>query len=296
MGGTPTTNHEARCEGESAAGFFFICSVHIISSLPMKKLFPLIFLFLLPISICAQRPFFTDDADVADHGKFHVELGNQLSSLQRTSFPARMQNGFDALLAFGIFRNAEISFDAPFLTLINHRNNPPPHTSGIGDSTFSFKYNFHKEAEKSAVPALSATFSVQFPTGDENRSLGSGVCDYAFNFIAQKTIAGKNTLRVNAGMILAGNTLDGALGFKAHGVIFSGGVSFVREFTKKLQLGAEITGAAPSNFQLNAGQLQFQIGGNYQISKHQTFDFGLINGRFAASPHYALQLGTSIDF
>jgi len=49
----------------------------------------------------------------------------------------------------------------------------------------------------------------------------------------------------------------------------------------------ELTGAVTSNFQLSKGQLQALAGGNYAIRKNLTLDFGLVAGRFAASPGQA---------
>ncbi|MGI8466921.1 MAG: hypothetical protein ACR2N3_00525 [Pyrinomonadaceae bacterium] len=266
-----------------------------------NSLLPQTAFLLLTILFCVadfwgQRPFVTDNAEVTDKNKFHAEFGNQLNWLQHSAFPVKKQNGFDALAAYGVFKNAEVSFDAVILSLFNDRSKSPRVVSGFGDSTLGFKYNFHQESENSRLPAMSASFIVQFPTGDASRSLGSGVTDYALNFVAQKTLSEKYTLRVNAGTIFAGNTLNGVLGFKARGVIFTGGSSLVRKINDKLQLGAEVSGAVPNNFQLNAGQFQFQTGGNYRIRKKQTLDFGFIAGHFAASPRYSLQLGTSIDF
>ena len=261
----------------------------------MKKLFFLVF-FVCSFNVFAQQPFVTDNADVTDEGKFHFEFANQINALQRSAFPTKEQNSSLFGFYYGIFKNAEISFTSPLIVLVNDKNNPPHLIDGVGDSSLSFKYNFRKESESSKLPAMTVSASVQFPTGNSARSLGSGVRDYGFNFVAQKTYFEKYTFRANAGTILAGNTLNGVLGFKAHGVIFSGGTSVVRKINEKLQLGAELTGAVPNNFRLNAGQLQTQFGGNYQVRKNQTFDFGFIVGRFAASPRFGLQLGTSIDF
>jgi len=38
------------------------------------------------------------------------------------------------------------------------------------------------------------------------------------------------------------------------------------------------------------------IGGNYALSKKMTFDFGIVGGRYAASPRVGVQLGISVDF
>ena len=113
----------------------------------------------------------------------------------------------------------------------------------------------------------------------------------------KKPFGEKNVFRVNAGYLFAGNTVNGLLGISSvRGKVFTGGASYVRKINDKLQLGGEITGAVTNNFQLSNGQLQTQFGGNYQIGKKTTFDFGVIAGRFSASPHFGLQLGFSHDF
>jgi hypothetical protein len=50
------------------------------------------------------------------------------------------------------------------------------------------------------------------------------------------------------------------------------------------------------NFRLDKGQLQGLIGGNYAVKKNLTFDFGVIAGKFAASPRVGAQLGISVDW
>jgi hypothetical protein len=42
--------------------------------------------------------------------------------------------------------------------------------------------------------------------------------------------------------------------------------------------------------------LQEQIGGNYEVGKGLTVDFGAIGGQAIGSPHYGFQLGFSKDF
>jgi hypothetical protein len=137
---------------------------------------------------------------------------------------------------------------------------------------------------------------VQAPTGDETKQLGTGLTDYYVNGIIQKSLPKDIKLRLNGGIVFAGNTVNGVLGLKARGRVFTGGGSIVKQFTEKLDLGVELAGAVTSNFDLSKGQLQTLIGGNYAIRKNLTFDFGLIAGRFAASPRAGAQIGLSLDF
>lgn len=173
--------------------------------------------FILPFLITAsafsaraQQPFFTDDADVTDKGKFHFESAGEFDRLQTSSFPVKHQNNVRAQIAYGLIENVEISVTGAFLTLLGDRNFSPRFVPGIGYTTLAVKYNFLKERENSPLPALTVSGFVQLPTGNADRGLGSGVADYGFYGVAQKTFKKKNVVRVNAGGVFAGNTLDGA--------------------------------------------------------------------------------------
>jgi hypothetical protein len=103
--------------------------------------------------------------------------------------------------------------------------------------------------------------------------------------------------RINGGIIFSGNTATGALGLATRrGRVYPGAASYVRTINDRLQLGVEIAGAVPSNLQLSRGQLQTQFGGNYQLTPKTTFDFGVIAGRYAASPRVGFLVGFSRDF
>lgn len=244
----------------------------------------------------AQQPFYTDDADVTGKGKLHFQLSNEYDLLQRISYPAKTQNTAVLELDYGLFKGVEAGIDAPLLTIHNSRTVQPVTAAGIGDVNFHLKYNFYEEREGSRLPAMALSLSVELPTGDTSKQLGSGFTDYFLNGILQKSLTGRTKLRLNGGILFAGNTTTGVIGIKTRGRVLTAGSSLVKQLTKRLDLGAEVTGAVTSNFQLNKGQLQGLVGGNYALRKNLTFDFGIIGGRFAASPRAGVQLGVSVDF
>jgi len=256
-----------------------------------------VLLALVP-SAAAQQPFNTDDAEVTPKGKWHFEFANELDELRPLNFPNRRQNTANFKFAYGIRENVEVGLDNQYLALFNDPNPNLPRTAvGFGDMDFSVKYKFHKEREGSRLPDLAATLNVEFPTGDSSKQLGTGLTDYVLNGIVQKSLTDKTKLRLNGGFVFAGNTLTGVVGVRTRGTIYTGGVSLVRGFTPKLQLGAELTGAETANFQLATnGQLQIQVGGNYELRKDFSFDFGVTNGFYATSPRVGGQLGFSINF
>ncbi|MDQ6654026.1 MAG: transporter [Acidobacteriota bacterium] len=243
-----------------------------------------------------QRPFITDDTDTTPKGHFHFVFGNELDLLQRSSFPSLKQNTADFELDYGLFDRLEFGIESPLLTIFNAADTIPRKPSGIGDTNLSLKYNFLRERENSRLPAMAIAFNVELPTGDIKRQLGSGLADYYMNGILQKSVSRKTKLRLNGGILFAGNTTTGVIGIKTRGTVFTAGGSLVRQFSPKLQLGLEFTGALQSNFQLGKGQLQTLLGGNYQFKKKASFDFGIVGGKYAASPRAGVQLGLSFDF
>ena len=244
----------------------------------------------------AQQPFVTDDADTTPKGHFHFEFSNELDWLQRSSRPARMQNTADFELDYGLLDRVEIGIETPLLTIFNTRETTLQTALGLGDANVSFKYNFLREHEKSSRPALAIACNLEIPTGDTKRQLGSGLADFYMNGIVQKSVRKHTKLRLNGGILFSGNETTGVVGIKTRGTVFTGGGSIVKQFSPKLQLGVELTGALQRNFQLGKGQLQTLIGGNYQIKPNISFDFGIVAGKYTASPRAGVQLGVSIDF
>jgi len=245
----------------------------------------------------AQQPFNTDDIGVTDYHKFHMEFANEFDWLRSENLPNLRQDTANLKFAFGAWHHVEVGLDEQLIAISNQPTIFLPHTAfGYGDVDFSVKYNFLQEGKRWFQPAMAASFAIEFPTGDETKQLGSGLRDYTANLILQKTLTEKTQLHLNGGFVLAGNTLTGVVGVRTHGTVYTGGASLTRDFTPKLKLGLELTGALTSNFDLGRGQLQTQVGGNYQLKKNMTFDFGLTSGFYASSPRIGPQVGISYDF
>lgn len=264
--------------------------------MPYRLIFTLSLLVLVAATAQAQQPFVTDDADTTSKKHFHFEFSNEFDLLQRSSFPSLKQNTADFELDYGLFENVEIGIESPLLTVFNDAGSGPKTVSGIGDTNISLKYNFRRERENSRMPAMAIAFNLETPTGDTTRQLGSGLADFYLNGIVQKSLSKKTKLRLNGGILFSGNETTGVIGIKSRGTVFTAGGSLVRQFTPKLQLGVELAGAMSTNFQLGKGQLQTLVGGNYQFKNNASFDFGILAGKYAASPRVGVQLGVSVDF
>jgi hypothetical protein len=226
-----------------------------------------------------------------------MEMANEYDVLQKSSLPNVRQNTANVKFAYGLFKGVEVGLDEQLIRIGNAPDPVLPRVAfGYGDVDFSIKYNFYKEGEHSKLPALTISAAFEFPTGDATKQLGSGLTDYAFNLIAQKSLTNKTKLRLNSGFVLAGNTLTGVVGIQTKGTVYTGATSVVRDFSPRLKLGVELTGELTQNFDLGRGQLQTQVGGNYRLGKKMSLDFGLATGYYAASPRMAPQIGISVDF
>jgi hypothetical protein len=247
--------------------------------------------------LAAQQPFYTDDANVTERGKRHLECSNEYDRLPPDVYPNLRQNTLVCKVAIGLPANIEIGADAPLLTINRATGNTPQTSFGVGDTDFAFKWNFRKPPSDSRAFSLAAGFNIEFPTGRVKEDLGSGLHDYVATFIAQKKVTEKTTLHLNSGVVFAGNQTTGVIGVaNTHGQVYTEGASIVRQFTQKVDLGAEIYEAFSPQFQFARGQLQGLVGGNYEFHRGYTFDFGLVFGTFAAAPRAGIQLGFSHDF
>jgi hypothetical protein len=273
-----------------------VASRHYLGASSFRLWLLLTFFLFLPVpSALAQQPFYTDDADVTDYKKFHLQFSDEYDVLQRFDYPSLRQNTSVLEVGYGLAKNLEVSVNGPLIGITNSRIITPRNVIGLGDIEVQIKYNPFKEHEGSRMPALAATFAIEFPTGSTKRGLGSGLADYFLNGIIQKSVTKKTKLRLNGGVLFAGNEATGEIGIKTRGTVFVGGASVVKQFTPKLDLGAEVTGALTRAFQLDQGQVQTQVGGNYQITKKMSFDFGVVAGRFNTA-RLGVQLGVSVDF
>ncbi len=259
-------------------------------------------LLLLPLacvlSICeplrAQLPFYTDDTGVTEPGKWHFEFFNEYDALQ-LQYPNVRQNTVNFKLNSGLPHNLELDVDAPYLTIQRAGGNQS--SSGMGDTDLGIKWRFHGEPAGSRRPALAASLYIEFPTGDTHQQLGSGLTDYWLNFIAQTSITEKTRITGNLGILFAGNTSTGVVGTtNTRGQVYTGGLSLLHDLSARLTVGGELYGAYAANGNLARGQLQAMAGGQFLIRNGLTFCFGLLGGKYVASPRIGGQIGFSMDF
>ncbi|HWF09821.1 MAG TPA: transporter [Bryobacteraceae bacterium] len=243
----------------------------------------------------AQLPFYTDDPAVTEPGKFHFEFFNEIDGLQRPQYPSLRQNTANWKLNYGLPHKLELDIDAPYLAIF--RVTGTPASTGAGDTNLGIKWNFHEESKSSRLPAMGTSLYIEFPTGDERQQLGSGLTDYWLNFALQKSLPMKSRINVNVGYLFAGNTSTGVLGITTtRGHVYTGGFSALHDFTPRLTLGGELYGGFTENGDLGRTQLQALLGGQYALRDGATVNFGILGGKYIATPRIGAQIGFSVDF
>ena len=253
-------------------------------------------LALLSVPAChAQLPFYTDDPSVTPVRTVHVEFFNEIDALQSAQFPNLRQNTANIKLNTGLPHDLELDFDVPYLSI--YRNPGNPSSTGNGDTNLGIKWNFRREVENSHRPALGASFYVEFPTGDSHNQLGSGLIDYWLNFIFQEPITPKTRANLNLGVLFAGNTSTGTIGINTtRGQVYTSSLSVLHDINSHLSLGGEVYAGVADTDGLGRTQLQGMAGGSFSLRSGLAFTFGLIVGRYEASPRIGGQVGVSLDF
>jgi hypothetical protein len=246
-------------------------------------------------SSCAQLPFYTDDPSVTPVRTLHIEFFNEIDALQSAQFPNLRQNTANIKINTGLPHNLELDFDAPYLSI--YRDPSTPSSTGAGDTNLGLKWNFRREVENSHRPALSASFYVEFPTGDPHNQLGSGLIDYWLNFIFQEPITPKTRLNLNLGVLFAGNTSTGVVGISTtRGQVYTSSLSVLHDINSRLSLGGEVYAGVADTDGLGRTQLQGMAGGSLTLHSGLALTFGLIIGKYEASPRIGGQIGLSMDF
>jgi len=239
-----------------------------------------------------QQPFAVDDAEVTPDGVWHLEVSSQLDGLRRPVRPIRVQNALDVEVVAGLGAGLEVGLVVPLITLIARHRGAWHETSGLGDASLGAKVRL--TADPSARHAFAVAMAVEFPSGDRDRQLGTGLVDYGVALASQHRLDGRWTARLNAGAVLAGNTRTGVVGLGERGTVLSAGGSLVRQWGGG-QIGGELVAAWSQKAVVGATVAAAQIGGNWPIASRATVDLALGTGWGASSPRWSLQLGVSAD-
>jgi hypothetical protein len=243
----------------------------------------------------AQMPFYTDDTSITETGKFHVEAFEELDGLRSSRYPDLRQATANIKLNFSPLRHLELDMDAPYIRIA--RASGSASAAGLGDADLGAKWILRETPPGSDLAAFAASLYVEFPTGNAQQGLGSGLTDYALNFMVQKPLSPSTRYNLNVGILFAGNTSTGAVGIQTHrGQVYAGGVSLLHDLSSRFTVGAEVYGGISDGAGPDRSQLQALLGIQCALRRGLNVSMGVLGGRYGATPRMGGQIGVAMDF
>jgi hypothetical protein len=132
--------------------------VNIMQTEVARSIAVVLFVLVLVASGCSQTPFSTDDADVTDKGKVHLEFVNEFDVLQRSSHPSLSQDTFVGRIAVGVHKRIELGVDIPAIAIFNSRETALRRSSGISDINAHIKIKLVDEKRGLAAAGVCRCF------------------------------------------------------------------------------------------------------------------------------------------
>ncbi len=247
-----------------------------------------IFLFVHTVAWGAH-PLITDDTGTQGKGKFQVEVNGQYDSDRETvnGVSAEATGGqITTTFSYGFIENADIVLSFPYqwgkvkadgVTLYDE--------NGVADMTLDVKWRFF---EKDGL-SLALKPGVRFPTGNDEKGLGTGRTGYQAFFIGSKEAA-PWAFHVNVGYIGNENKADEERN------IWHASFATTCEVVKNLKLVGNI-GIERNRDKTAANDPAFLLGGViYSVTEYFDIDFGVKYGLTAAETDWSLMAGMAFRF
>jgi len=169
----------------------------------MKRIFLCTIFILLHSGLAfAAHPLITDDAGTQGKGKFQLEINAQYG---RDDNEGAIQHTTPAVtaLTYGVIEPVDVSIGVPYQWIKTRDSETTERHDGFGDVVLAVKWRFYETDGFS----FALKPAVTFPTGDEDKGLGTGKVTYSLFFITTKELK-PWAFHLNLGYIGNENKLD----------------------------------------------------------------------------------------
>jgi len=143
----------------------------------------------VPAASWAAHPLITDDAGTQGKGKFQLEVNGQYDSDKETVSGVSVKStGGQAgsTLSYGVIDNADLVLNVPYVWgKVTEDGVSVYDEKGLSDISFEVKWRFF---EKDGL-SLGLKPGISFPTGNDEKGLGTGKTGYHLFFIGSKEAA-----------------------------------------------------------------------------------------------------------
>jgi hypothetical protein len=254
----------------------------------MTRILMVIVLF-VPAITWATHPLITDDSGTQGKGNSQLEVNGQYDSDKETvAGVSKKSTGgrVGATLSFGIIEKMDLVLGVPYIWGKVEKNEGTVYDEkGISDTTFEVKWRFFEKDGWS----LALKPGLRFPTGEENKGLGTGKIGYRVFLIASKEV-GAWAFHANLGYIGNENKVDEEKN------IWHASFATIYEVVKHLKIVGNI-GIERSLDQMAHNDPAFLIGGViYSVSNNFDLDLGVKYGLTWSETDLAVLAGITLRF
>ena len=246
-------------------------------------------LLLMACPSWAAHPLITDDTGTQGKGKFQLELNGQYDwdkeddegvSVKATGGQAA------ATLSCGIVENVDLVFSLPYLWGKEKDDDITVYDeNGIGDATFEVKWRlFEKDGFSLALKP-----GITFPTGDEDKGLGTGKLGGHILLIGSKEL-GSWAFHANLGYIRNENDTD------EQKDIWHASLAATYEVIKNLKLVADVGVERNTDDDANDDPVYIIGGVIYSINDNFDVDLGVKGGLSKSDTDLSLLAGVTFRF
>lgn len=233
----------------------------------------------------AAHPLITDDTGTQSKGKFQLEVNGGYGHDKDDEGGITKTTQIAATLTYGISDPVDVILGLPYQHARIEASKGVTKGDGISDMSLEMKWRFY---EKDGL-SFALKPGVTFPTGDEEKGLGSGRVTYHLFFIGTKEIK-PWAFYLNLGYIRNENNVDEKKNLWH--ASFASTVEVVKDLKLVGDIGTE-TGTARN---LNT-PAAFILGGViYSLVENFDIDFGIKGGLSKPEADYSLLAGITWRF
>jgi len=143
----------------------------------------------VPAAVWAAHPLITDDSGTQGKGKFQLEVNGQYDSDKETVGGVSVKSTGEqagSTLSYGVIDNADLVLNVPYVWgKVTEDGVSVYDENGLSDISFEVKWRFF---EKDGL-SLGLKPGISFPTGNDEKGLGTGKTGYHIFLIGSKEAA-----------------------------------------------------------------------------------------------------------
>lgn len=232
----------------------------------------------------AAHPLITDDTGTQGKGKWQLEVNGEYAREDEDSVRAATTE-VAPVLSYGAADNLDIILGLPYQHIRVKEPDVAATESGISDMSLELKWRFY---DKDGL-SLGLKPGISFPTGDEEKGLGSGRTTYSVFFIASKEVE-PWAFHLNLGYIRNENKADERKN------LWHASAAGTVEVAKDLKIVGNI-GIEKNTDRTVETNPAFVLGGLiYSISENFDIDFGVKGGLTKPETDYSILAGIAWRF